>query len=304
MNASMCARGAVAMAMALVALGCDRTEKKLERSTATTQTTLATASASGGAWVAVPAASGTEQATPPVAAAPESLASMLPDCPSAAEGAQTMIENVPGGVAVTVFAADDDGAREVQKRASRLRGFAGEGQQSGKRHATDGSGGGHGPCPVVLRRTTVTVADTASGVRIVVRAQRPEEVAWLRDETTWRAGELDALGPRATPRMTSCPTEVAGAKTEQDGDVVRITGATPAEVQEIRIRANRVVRQLAWFAGRSKPPAGVHPQLGECDVLLAAGGARTRDIPGGVEISPVVPRTAQRPATGATRARQ
>jgi hypothetical protein len=259
-----------AAALLLLPLACGKVEHKLEQSESASYASSSVAR---------------RAATKPMAVADTgSLALMLPDCPSAAPGAQTFVDDAPGGVSLLVQTDTAAQAEEVRERAVRLVADV----RAPKRHLTNGSGGGHGPCPEVIRDVTATFEELSKGARITLRANRPGDVEWLRAEARLRAEYLPALAAGGPPRMASCPSAVPGARTDveptRDGVVVRVTAAGADAVGDVRARAARAVTEIERRAAMPRPK-GLEPQLGTCPIVLEAEKADARNIPDGVEVT-------------------
>jgi hypothetical protein len=94
----------------------------------------------------------------------------LRDCACAAPGATTHIDDVRGGIALTITAREPAATQEIRRRA---------------RARSDSAG----TCPVITYDTTLEVADVAGGARIVIRP-RAGALADLRAEIRRRWVEL------------------------------------------------------------------------------------------------------------------
>jgi TusA-related sulfurtransferase len=116
-------------------------------------------------------------------------------CPSTVPGAKTALSELPGGVALTVTAPDEPGARAI-RALSRARAAArptgGEVVHSGR-----STGGGKlGYCPVVVAGTDIAVEDVAGGAKILVRARDRGFVAALQQATRARVAALPKSATR------------------------------------------------------------------------------------------------------------
>lgn len=90
-------------------------------------------------------------------------------CPNWVPGAKTEIEDVEGGVALTVTAGDEAGARQIRERAR----YLAEKRSKG--------GDATGQCPVI-RDVPIETADVPGGARIVLRPTDALPLAKLRSE--------------------------------------------------------------------------------------------------------------------------
>lgn len=114
-------------------------------------------------------------------------------CPSSAPGATASVEDVPGGVAVTVTGATEDTTKEIRERTKRLLDADRTEADAGVHH--DGRGSAHGRygrCVVVMKDTELASKDVPGGVRLTVKAKDAAEVTWLRKETRDRGREAHA----------------------------------------------------------------------------------------------------------------
>jgi hypothetical protein len=125
--------------------------------------------------------------TPTAASAEtETTSAKLAHCPSAVDGTTTTIVDVPGGVELTVTGTSDDTAKDVRSRAHALV-DAVKNEPATIKHNGKGEGGGtYGRCPVVMRDTTVDVADVDKGVKLTVVAKDAAQLDWLRRESRER----------------------------------------------------------------------------------------------------------------------
>jgi TusA-related sulfurtransferase len=217
-------------------------------------------------------------------------------CPDAVPGAKTVISDIPGGVQLTVTAADPAGATDVRTRIQAL--LDAQKTQSGNvRHSGNGEGGGLlGRCPVVLKNTTVTAADVDSGSKITVMSKDPDEVDWLRRETRDREEDLEAAGsPAGAGKMAHCPSAILGAvttlKNTPDGVTVSVLASpgTDEIVKSIRERSKHLA-EVADDAGAAvEPPhtgeGGGHGSIGRCPVVVTGTTLTVKDVPGGAQIA-------------------
>jgi hypothetical protein len=110
-------------------------------------------------------------------------------CPSAVEGASTVVKDSKEGVIVTVTGTGDK-VKEIQERAKHAAEVAKLAEPPKVEHNSEGKGGGGlGRCPVVVEGdTTVEVKDIANGSEITVKAKK--DVAALQKEAKERAAKF------------------------------------------------------------------------------------------------------------------
>jgi hypothetical protein len=110
-------------------------------------------------------------------------------CPSAVEGAQTVVKDSKEGVVVTVTATGDK-VKEVRERAKHAAEVAKMPEPPKVEHTSEGKGGGGmGRCPVVVEGdTTVEVKDIDNGSEITVKAKK--DVPALQKEAKARAANF------------------------------------------------------------------------------------------------------------------
>ena len=112
-------------------------------------------------------------------------------CPSAVTGAATRVKDVPQGVEVAVTASPEWAQREIQRRAAVQQQVAAKKTRGTEEHTGEGTGSGrYGFCPGMLQNTTLKTVDTADGVRMVITADQPAQLATLRQTTRERAAKL------------------------------------------------------------------------------------------------------------------
>ncbi|HEY2512267.1 MAG TPA: hypothetical protein VGI39_15475, partial [Polyangiaceae bacterium] len=130
----------------------------------------------------------------PSASAPVQASGNMAHCPSTVAGASTVIEDVPGGVALTVKGADESGTNEVRSRVAALV-TATRNDATPITHNGSGEGGGiYGRCPVVMRNTKVEATPVDHGSRVVVLPREAKDQDWLRRESRSRLAELGVPG--------------------------------------------------------------------------------------------------------------
>lgn len=109
-------------------------------------------------------------------------------CPSAVEGAKTLVKDAKEGVVITVTGSGD-GVKEIRERAKHTADVSKMTDPPKPEHNSEGKGGGGlGHCPVVVEGdTTVDVKDVEGGSEITVKAKKAENVAALQKEAKARA---------------------------------------------------------------------------------------------------------------------
>ena len=115
-------------------------------------------------------------------------------CPSAVEGAKTVVKDTKEGVIVSVTAPPGaaDKVKDIRDRAKHTADVAKMAEPPKVEHNSEGMGGGGlGRCPVVVEGdTTVDVKDIENGTEITVKAKK--DVAGLQKEAKLRAGNFGA----------------------------------------------------------------------------------------------------------------
>jgi TusA-related sulfurtransferase len=245
----------------------------------------------------VPSAAASAGSTPPSASAAPS-ASVAPSgkmahCPDAVTGAKTDIQDVPGGVVLSVTANDPAAVADIRARTQALV-DAQKNQGTDVRHTGTGEGGGLlGRCPVVLKDTAVVAADLPGGSKLTITAKNPAEVDWLRRETRDRQEDLAAAGaPAGAGKMSHCPSAVQGStttlKNTTDGVSVVITAKGDDDVKSIRDRS----KHLAEVANSPDDggamthtgEGGGGGGLGRCPVVVKDTTLKVKDVPGGSQV--------------------
>jgi hypothetical protein len=134
--------------------------------------------AAGSAW----AKPGDAPAAPPANAGKGNMM----HCPNSVNGAKTAVQDIKGGVELTVTADNEKATTEIRQRAQHLV-TAARTDPNTVQHTGDGHGGGGiGMCPVVLKDTLVSAEDVKGGSKITVRPIKPIDLDWLRKETANR----------------------------------------------------------------------------------------------------------------------
>jgi hypothetical protein len=113
-------------------------------------------------------------------------------CPSASDGASTVIADIAGGVTVTVTGKSDAQTSDIRDRVKHLIQAAADPSPTGAHDGNGNGGGGLGRCPVVVTDTTVTAKDVTGGSQISVKATKPNGVDGLRKETRERLANFAA----------------------------------------------------------------------------------------------------------------
>jgi|GEM_PF-1547125 len=243
---------------------------------------------------------------PPAASATLASSGKMGHCPDAVTGAKTSIADVPGGVEVSVTSADANAVADIRARVKALL-DAQKNQGASVKHNGTGEGGGLlGRCPIVLRDTTLTVADLADGTKITVKVEDPKEVDWLRRETRDREEDLEAAGsPAGAGKMSHCPSAVEGAttvvKNTKDGVAVVVTATAADETKAIRMRTRHLL-DIAKAPGPGAAAAaaamshtgegGGGGGIGRCPVVLKDTSLTSKDVAGGSEIDVKAKKTA------------
>jgi len=110
-------------------------------------------------------------------------------CPSAVEGAKTIVKDSKDGVIVTVTGSGDK-VQEIRDRAKHTAEVAKLSEPPKVEHNSEGKGGGGlGRCPIVVEGdTAVDVKDVEGGSEITVKAKK--DVAALQKEAKARAANF------------------------------------------------------------------------------------------------------------------
>lgn len=245
-----------------------------------------------------PAPSASASAMSSASAAPSASADLassgkMAHCPNTVEGATTTITDVEGAVSLAVVGANPTAIAQIQARSQALL-DASKNQDGGVHHNGTGEGGGQfGRCPVVMRNTTLTVTNSASGATIVVKPATPKELDWLRRETRERYAELSApnAAGAGAGKMSHCPSAAPGANTlvadVASGVTLTITGKSDAVTSDIRDRVKHLLD-----AAKAPAPTGSHDGsgnggggLGRCPVVLTDTAVTAKDVPGGSAVT-------------------
>jgi TusA-related sulfurtransferase len=212
-------------------------------------------------------------------------------CPNAVTGAKTTIEDVPGGVALTITGADAQGTADVRARIAALI-DAQKNQGSNIKHTGNGEGGGLlGRCPIVLKETTIAAADVDKGSKVTVTIKDPQEVDWLRRETRDREEDLEAAGsPAGAGKMSHCPSAIMGVTTAvkptKDGVSVTVTAKDDPTVKAIRERVAHLIEiAKSPDAGPTHTgEGGGHGSIGRCPIVLKDTTLASKDVAGGSQV--------------------
>ncbi len=120
-------------------------------------------------------------------------------CPSAVDGAQTLVKDTKDGVMITVTAKGDVFEKDIRGRAK----FVVEASlhdAGAVAHSGSGTGGGGlGRCPIVVKETIVGVKDVPGGSEFTVKSKKPGDVANLQKAVRERASIFVATQASATP---------------------------------------------------------------------------------------------------------
>ena len=212
-------------------------------------------------------------------------------CPSAVTGATTVITDVDGGVELVVTSKDAAGVADIRARAKVLADASKSPAAAAKHNGGGGGGGTFGRCPVVMKDTTVDLADVPDGSKITVKTKNAETLPWLRRETRERYQDVV---PQATQgagerKMAHCPSAVDGAQTQvkdtKDGVMITVTAKGDVFEKDIRSRAKFVVEASLHDAGAvTHSGSGTGGGgLGRCPVVVKDTTVGAKDVPGGSE---------------------
>jgi TusA-related sulfurtransferase len=215
-------------------------------------------------------------------------------CPNAVPGAKTTIADAPGGVDVTVTGSDATTLSDIRSRVRALL-DAQRNQGANIKHTGTGEGGGLlGRCPIVLKDTTLTIADLPDGTKLSIKAKDPQEVDWLRRETRDREEDLEAAGsPAGAGKMSHCPSAVEGAstkvKTTKDGVSVTVTASVADATNAIRERTKHLVDISKAPDGGAAAMShtgegGGGGGIGRCPVVLKDTTIVAKDVAGGSQV--------------------
>jgi hypothetical protein len=205
-----------------------------------------TASPSASASAAVAAAVAPSASAAP---SPSPTDGKMLHCPSAVEGSNTAIKDVPGGVEVTVTArdaSDDATVKEIRARSAFLASAA-KSTPAAEHNGSGDVGGKFGRCAVVMRDTDVVAKDVPGGSAMTVTSHDAKEQDWLRRESRSRVDELSApaLDEAMHVKEVHCPSAVTGSTTTvtdaPDGVTVAISAKDPAAAKEVRDRMHALL---------------------------------------------------------------
>jgi hypothetical protein len=248
-------------------------------------TTEPTPSATAAATASAPAA--------PASAAPTPASGKMAHCPNAVDGASTIISDVEGGVQIAITGKDAAATKEIQGRAKDIL-TASKNQGPKVHHTGTGEGGGvFGRCPIVMRDTTIDVADIDNGTKVTVKPENAKELDWLRREARDRQAALSAPNAAGAGRgkMSHCPSAVDGAKTQiadaKDGVTVTVTAASADATKEIRDRGKHVAQVAKDNPKPEKHDGEGHGGggLGRCPIVLSNTTVDQKDVEGGAQFT-------------------
>jgi TusA-related sulfurtransferase len=240
-------------------------------------------------------------AAPPAEPTPATPSGKMAHCPSTVVGANTAIEDTPGGIALTVTAAEESAVKEIRARAAFL-GASAQNDATPIGHNGTGEGGGiFGRCPVVMRNTKVAVTDVKGGSKLVVASRDAKEQDWLRRESRSRLAEIGSPGSvgAGVGKMAHCPNAVKGATTAiSDGPgavAITITAKDDEAVKQIRDRAKQIVlASQKTESGEIKHDGSGNGGggFGRCPIVLKDTSVVEKDAPGGALFT-VTPKNAK-----------
>ncbi len=219
-------------------------------------------------------------------------------CPSAVDGAKTVINDVDGGVELTITAPAAPATGEIRSRTKLLADAVKVSAiDGGKTHNGSGEGGGvFGRCPIVLKNTVFGASDVEGGTKVTLVPSDKGELDWLRRETRERYADLsEAEGAvdagAGGGKMGHCPNAVEGAATKltdtKDGLDIIVTAKGDSRVQQIRDRARHLAKVALEDAGAPEHNGGGNGggNLGRCPVIVQDTVVDVKDIEGGSKIS-------------------
>jgi hypothetical protein len=214
-------------------------------------------------------------------------------CPSAVDGASTIISDVEGGVQIAITGKDAASAKEIRDRAKEIL-TASKSQAGTVHHSGNGEGGGvYGRCPVVMRDTNIEVADIDNGTKVTVKPVNGKELDWLRRESRERQAALGMPNAAGAGRgkMSHCPSAVDGAQTKiadaKDGVTITVTAASADATKEIRDRGKHVA-QIAKDGAKATTHDGEGHGgggLGRCPIVLSNTTVDAKDVEGGSQFT-------------------
>ena len=117
----------------------------------------------------------------------------MKNCPTAVEGAKTVVKNTDQGVELTVTGKNE---AEIRKRAKHVVDAAAADPTSVAHEGNGHGGGGLGLCLVVLKDTTVTSEDIPGGSKLTVKPNKPIDLDWLKKETKDRQVAMESTGKK------------------------------------------------------------------------------------------------------------
>ncbi len=237
----------------------------------------------------------------PLPTAPVATSGKMSHCPSSVAGANSVVENTPTGVAVTVTAGDPAATAEIRARATFLASSASNDATPITHNGTGEGGGVFGRCPVVMRDTKVDVADVPGGSKLSVTPRDAKEQDWLRREARSRLAELEAPGGAGAGvgKMAHCPNAVKGATTsiadKSDAVAITVTATNDDAVKQIRDRAREIVAAAAKTESAQITHDGTGNGgggFGRCPIVLKDTAVDEKDAPGGAVFT-VTPKDAK-----------
>ena len=116
-------------------------------------------------------------------------------CPSALDGAATLVKDTADGV-VVVVTGKGDVVKAIRARTADLLAAAARPENALGHSGNGQGGGGFGRCPVIVMDTSLTAKDVDGGSQITVVTKKPADLAALQKEAHDRAARF---GPPASP---------------------------------------------------------------------------------------------------------
>lgn len=115
-------------------------------------------------------------------------------CPSAVPGSTTRVSDIERGVVVTVRASGDPIAQqEIRRRVQAQLELVDQPERGAIEHTGLGTGSGrYGFCPGMLEHTSLDVEWIADGAKMIIRADRAQDVSRLQSAARRRARALAA----------------------------------------------------------------------------------------------------------------
>jgi hypothetical protein len=216
------------------------------------------------------------------------------NCPTSVTGAEVALKDVEGGIEVSITAKNDEATKEVRSRAKKIAEADTIDAGANTKHDHSGSGGGRtGRCTIIMRNTTLAVAEIPGGSKITVKPKDKTELDWLRRETKDRDREAKsgAAQGAGVQRMAHCPSAITGTKTTvkdtNEGVTVTVTGSAD-KVAEIRERAKHAAEVAKKGEGAKVEHTGEGTGgggIGRCPIVVEGDTTvSVKEIDSGVEV--------------------